>query len=121
MLGNDLNHVVRNSVLSSVRPLVDRIDKEADMSELNTIMSQQLGSIISTKEVATSIIKQIYQEDKTSAIFKFWKLHTDKIWADTMHHEGNEFTALVAWLHSWLMDLEYIFKEEFNNQVPNLP
>lgn len=118
MLEHDLNHKVRNSVLSSIRPLVDGIvDKKADMIELNTLMSQQLGSIISTKAVASSIIRQIYQEDKNSAIVQFWKLHSDKIWAETVHHELNEFTALEAWLHSWLMDFEYIFKEEFDAQV----
>ncbi|KAI7897068.1 uncharacterized protein EV154DRAFT_116205 [Mucor mucedo] len=121
VLEHNLNHKVRNSILSSIRPLVDGIaDKRADLIELNTVMSQQLGSILSAKAVASNIIRQIYQEDKNSYIVQFWKLHSDKIWAETVHHELNEFIALEAWLHSWLMDFEYIFKEAFDTQVSTL-
>lgn len=118
VLEHQLNHVIRNSLLASIRPFIDGvIDKKSNMIELNTVMSQQLGSLLTPKEVARSIIRQIYQDDKNSVFDQFWKLHTDKKWAQTNHHERNEFTALEAWLHSWLMDFEFILKYEFDAQI----
>lgn len=120
LLANQLNRQMKNSLLVSVRPLVDHyyVEKQNDILGLNTIISQQLGLIVNPSQLSNQIVQQLYppsqEEQKFSLIWKFW---FDKKWTQTIHHEKNELKALEAWLRSWLMDIEYILKDEFDSRV----
>jgi hypothetical protein len=118
LLVNQLNGQVKNDLLVSVRPLIDHYypEKHDDILELNTIISQQLGLILNPSQLSNHMVQQLYPQSSS----KWWKVWFDKKWAQRIHHEKNELNALNAWLRSWLMDIEYILKDEFDLRISTM-
>lgn len=123
VLEHELTHHIKDNLLASIRPLLEGYDKN-DVIEYNHYISQQLGSILNPKQFSQNIIRAVYHENQdnkdTSTAYKIWKLITNPTWAQTVHHESNESMALEAWLHSWLMDIEDILKDDFDAKVYSL-
>jgi hypothetical protein len=117
VLDQQLNHRVKNNLLVSIRPLVNRYNG-IDIIQFNHDMSRQLGLILNPKQLSHQIIQQVYQAiDNSHIAIRIWKLITDKQWAKTRKHETNESIAIEAWLRSWLMDIEYALQDEFDSNI----
>ncbi|EPB87857.1 hypothetical protein HMPREF1544_05386 [Mucor circinelloides 1006PhL] len=123
VLEHELTHHIKDNLLASIRPLLEGYNKN-DVIEYNHYISQQLGSILNPKQFSQNIIRAVYHENQdnkdSSTVYKIWKLITNPTWAQTVHHESNESMALEAWLHSWLMDIEYTLKDDFDAKVYSL-
>jgi hypothetical protein len=88
--------------------------------ELNIMMSEELATILDPQRVSVDIINQVYEEqqqEKINYFINYFRLYFDKQWAQTIHHKKNEFFALEAWLRSWLMDIEFMLKDEFDSKL----
>jgi hypothetical protein len=74
--------------------------------------SLQLNLLFDPNHLAASIIHKLYASDMT-AIDKIIQSLKSSSFRLRSHHEKNEAMALKAWLHSWLMDIEFALNEEF--------
>jgi hypothetical protein len=120
VLHHQLNHRVKDSLLTSIQPLVEQYN-DNDIIQFNHDISQQLGLVLSPKQLSHQIIQQVYQAiDNSHIIARIWKLITDKQWAETRQHERSESIAIEAWLRSWLMDIEFALQDEFDSNIRSL-
>ncbi|KAI9258332.1 hypothetical protein EDC94DRAFT_695454 [Helicostylum pulchrum] len=119
ILEYELEHRVKDSLLASIRPLINRnYNEKTSIIDLNTILSEELGLLLNAQQVADNVMKQVYQRVDTLA--SVWRSFTNKRWAETVHHERNESIALKAWLCSWLLDIEFTLKDMFDSQISAL-
>lgn len=109
---------MKNNLLISVQPLLQTFYSDMSIPDLNNVMSQQLGLSLNPEQVSKDIIKQLYQHENQGIFTKHIRPLFDKKWAQTIHHEKNEFFALEAWFRSWLMDIEALLKDEFDARIP---
>jgi hypothetical protein len=121
VLEQELFRQVKNSLLVSVRPLITTLfyENTTNQIELNAMMSQELGNLLNPQRVSLDIIQQVYPKE-TLNIINYFRLLFDKTWSKTMHHKKNELFALEAWLRSWLMDIEFMLKDEFDSNLSAL-
>lgn len=118
LLSRELDRQVKNNLLISVQPLLQTFYSDMSIPDLNNVMSQQLGLLLNPEQVSKDIIKQLYHHENQGIFTKHIRPLFDKKWAQTIHHEKNEFFALEAWLRSWLMDVETLLKDEFDAKIP---
>ncbi|KAI8887388.1 hypothetical protein K501DRAFT_283349 [Backusella circina FSU 941] len=82
-----------------------------DPSNSSELISQKLDALLSPETLS----KDIVQSSMNQEHFEFIKylIHGNKYYLMN-RHEKNEAAALYAWIHSWLTDVKYSLKREFD-------
>ncbi|KAI8051922.1 uncharacterized protein B0P05DRAFT_575633 [Gilbertella persicaria] len=110
---------IKTELIFAVQPSLQAINEPKHSLELNSRLSHQLGLVLNPIETAHQIINQVYAQHNPpmNIVWKIIRLFIDQHWAQTLQHEANESLALQAWLCSWLSDIEFSLKDEFDTNL----
>jgi hypothetical protein len=82
-----------------------------DPSSSSELISHKLDMILNPETLSKDIVQSSMSQEHFELIK--YLIHGKKYYLMN-RHEKNEAVALYAWIHSWLADIKYSLKREFD-------